>query len=516
MKEEVFKAALAGLLHDIGKFAQRAGEGKHLTWNDQTNDQTKDEFKYEHALYTDWVVEQIVPSQWRADVRAAAGRHHKPQAQLDQVVCLADRLSAGERSDERKDHPKQLQSIFCSLTGLKDENGQPIPVPDKKYLPLKKLAIEKEVIFPVDTIDDSHGTYKELWDGFARDAAALKIAFEQEGANKAAYLESLLNLMQQYTWCIPSAYYNAVPDVSLYDHSRMTAALAACLAQQPEDKIQVWLKQEAQAEPVALLVGGDISGVQKFIYTLSSSGAAKALRGRSFYLQLLTVAVAHYTLNQLGLPTTNLIYAGGGNFFLLAGVKQGNILQNTATIVSKELVRMHQGELHLILSSTPVSAGESDRRKFHRVWSRLHQEELNRAKLQPLVNLGEIAFLEQVGSPLGEGGDNDNVCAISGQEIPNGKGVEIESGGDVIRVSDFSDSLIKLGNRLAKATHLVTIHSSPQTNMEVDTWEDGLQAFGYITLPIDANRHDFDNDLTLPEKIDWLELTTVSPPDIRN
>ena len=33
--------------------------------------------------------------------------------------------------------------------------------------------------------------------------------------------------MQTYTWCIPSAYYQSVPDVSLYDHSRMTAALAA-------------------------------------------------------------------------------------------------------------------------------------------------------------------------------------------------------------------------------------------------------------------------------------------------
>lgn len=36
------------------------------------------------------------------------------------------------------------------------------------------------------------------------------------------------------------------------------------------------------------LLGGDVSGIQSFIYTLTAAGATKSLRGRSFYLQLLT------------------------------------------------------------------------------------------------------------------------------------------------------------------------------------------------------------------------------------
>jgi CRISPR-associated protein, Csm1 family len=51
-------------------------------------------------------------------------------------------------------------------------------------------------------------------------------------------------------------------------------------------------------------------------------GAARTLRGRSFYVQLLTEGVADFILRRLGLPPTNLIYAGGGNFYLLAGVSQ--------------------------------------------------------------------------------------------------------------------------------------------------------------------------------------------------
>ena len=71
-------------------------------------------------------------------------------------------------------------------------------------------------------------------------------------------------------------------------------------------------------KPVALLIGGDISGIQKFIYTIASKKAAKTLRGRSFYLQLLTEAVLRFVLGELELPYTNVIYAGGGHFFLLA------------------------------------------------------------------------------------------------------------------------------------------------------------------------------------------------------
>jgi CRISPR-associated protein Cas10/Csm1 subtype III-A len=110
----------------------------------------------------------------------------------------------------------------------------------------------------------------------------------------------------------------------------MTAALAACLAEMDTNNLEALLasvrrefRGEASAQdvevlnqPVALLVGGDISGIQKFIYTISSKGAARMLRGRSFYLQLLTEALLRYTLVELGLPYSNVIYSGGGHFYL--------------------------------------------------------------------------------------------------------------------------------------------------------------------------------------------------------
>ena len=37
-----------------------------------------------------------------------------------------------------------------------------------------------------------------------------------------------------------------------------------------------------------LLVGGDFSGIQKYIYKIASKHAGRSLKGRSFYLHLLS------------------------------------------------------------------------------------------------------------------------------------------------------------------------------------------------------------------------------------
>ncbi len=95
------------------------------------------------------------------------------------------------------------------------------------------------------------------------------------------------------------------PDVALIDMVRATGAIAAALASHPE------------ATELSL-VAGDLSGIQKFIYTISSDGALKSLRARSFYLEMVTEEVVQQLLAELNLPRTSVIYAGGGNLYLLA------------------------------------------------------------------------------------------------------------------------------------------------------------------------------------------------------
>lgn len=62
-----------------------------------------------------------------------------------------------------------------------------------------------------------------------------------------------------------------------------------------------------------ILVKGDISGIQEFIFNVKSKGAAKSLRARSFFIDaimLLAVEKIKSTFNKL-----EIIYIGGGNFY---------------------------------------------------------------------------------------------------------------------------------------------------------------------------------------------------------
>lgn len=505
MKDGIFKAALAGLLHDVGKFAQRAAEGLKIAWSDDENSDIKKRYRHQHALYTDQVVEQIVPDKWRQEVRAGAGHHHNPQTHLERVVALADHLSAGERADDTGKHPRQLQSIFCSITGLTDEDGKLISAPKEKYLPLKKLAIEQEVIFPVDTIDDSHGTYKELWDGFEAEALALKRAFAGDEADPTAYLESLLNLMQQYTWCIPSAYYNSVPDVSLYDHSRMTAALAACLVEQNDilvqdllDALRQWHQEQKLAEKqgrnpdaiappsilaetdVALLVGGDISGVQRFIYNITSRGATPGLRGRSMYLQLLTEVVARYLLNELGLPPANIIYAGGGHLYLIAPLSAQSTLEDLQKQIGRILLHHHQGDLYLALTATEVKANEFKGELFHTRWDSL-QKKLQEIKQRKFAELGdELAW--RLFTPMEDGGNEEKQCVVCRREHPKTETRDPENA-ERTRKCPVCEGFEALGDKLRSAQYLYLdkIEPYPEPNLKAarGDWQQILGHFGY-------------------------------------
>ena len=69
-----------------------------------------------------------------------------------------------------------------------------------------------------------------------------------------------------------------------------------------------------------LFVGGDLSGIQKFLYNISSKKAAVSLKGRSYFLQqymnnvCLKIVEA---IKEAGAKDTEVIYNSGGKFYLL-------------------------------------------------------------------------------------------------------------------------------------------------------------------------------------------------------
>lgn len=120
----------------------------------------------------------------------------------------------------------------------------------------------------------------------------------------------------------------SISDVSVYIQSKMVAAVAVCLADYAEEAnisleslvVEVDNNDKennsAEAKPFMIL-SGDFSGIQNFIYTIPSKGALKSLRGRSFYLELFMEYAVDSFLKKLNLSRSHVLYTGGGHFYLI-------------------------------------------------------------------------------------------------------------------------------------------------------------------------------------------------------
>ena len=233
IQDSILKAALAGLLHDIGKLEQRA---RTDPWNPAPGVDSPG--SPVHATWTTYFAQNYLPKRFQGVVYRAA-YHHKPLAapvedkSLSMLVALADKLSAGERADQPKDYPQkhppqQMVSVFDRIA----LQGGKLREKDFHYLPLKPLSLDRSAIFakdaePKDVQGDAYDVLR----------ATLEIAAKTDPGDDESYLENLLGALQKITWSVPSAYYHSLPDVSLYDHSRMTAALAVSLAEKNEAEI---------------------------------------------------------------------------------------------------------------------------------------------------------------------------------------------------------------------------------------------------------------------------------------
>lgn len=480
MDAELGKIALAGLLHDIGKFGQRAGETSALGKS--------------HSAVGDKFVNTYVPEAWRSALAPVAWHHGDPEGKAHelynvQAVIVADRLSAGERERREEDEKGPLTPMMSPFSRL-------AAAPHSAWLPLAPLELRSDSLFPRPEPSAPEQTlrhYADLWARFCREAQALRDRHESS-PNLEAYILSLMDLLLRYTWCVPSAYYHDVPDVSLYDHLHTTAALATCIfaafRERPDELRQLALRlrdQEAPAWPkepvVAALVEGDLSGIQDFIYAVKHpKGAASVLRARSFYIQVLTEVLARWILRELGLPPTNLLYCGGGRFRLLLPPQALTRLEEFSTAINRALVAAHHGLIYLALAGVPLTpahfAPTEVQKKDEETWVaerglRVAEEELRRLlsekKNRRFLELAP-ADLAELFRPYGAEGTLCQICGQPASVTPDAEGV---------RWCHTCEGFRDLGRGLRNARFLRLTWQDPKPLPEKPAWKDVLAHFGF-------------------------------------
>jgi CRISPR-associated protein Csm1 len=349
------KIVLAALLHDIGKFWERADEKYY------ESETIKSEFpngeyghtvplydnkspKYGHALWTQTFFNikyngNTIGQQFDLDkegdltLATLSARHHKPTNALEGIISLADKWSSSiDRPDEGEEGVEgygeiknkwgsgfnkkvPLQSIFDQIL-VKEQKGktnafslEKLNVLDDKTIYAKNLEINKN--------EDLTSDYKKLWDGFKNEFVELMGRCKDFDS----FYISLCDILRNYTWCIPSATNVDPCNVSLFEHLKTTAGIALCLYDYYEDRMEdlIYKGDNAQEEDSLLMLCIDITGIQKFIYDIASKKAAKSLKGRSFYLQLYMSNIIDRLLGHKDIQayTSNIIYASGGKAYII-------------------------------------------------------------------------------------------------------------------------------------------------------------------------------------------------------
>ncbi len=305
----------AALMHDIGKFYQRTTAKSELSDDElKVCPDHKGHYSHLHAGYTARFFKEVLKMD--NELSWVASIHHKDDANnVANIIKVADRLASSvDRSDEIVDTGKDSERTTFIKARL-STIFQEVSFADKIIGKIGKYSLSKadELDYPDDkmdelTVEKASLEYKKLFDEFVLEIDKTKwnvsesISFE--------LLNKMYALLYKYTTTIPASTYESdVTYVSLFDHSKLTAAIAGCLFL-------------SNSNEMFYMYEFDISGIQNFIYKIIEGAGqkkkvAKALRGRSAFISILTDSISYAVLNLFGLQSSNIIFNNGGGATIL-------------------------------------------------------------------------------------------------------------------------------------------------------------------------------------------------------
>lgn len=397
--------SLAGLLHDFGKFTNRSS-------NYVKNIRNKEYKTYKHPVLSKEFVcfleenKIIESSELLENLKELVLKHHESLnfkdvklavgdiedeklRRIGNIVARADNYSAKERREEPVENDqkenthwmrKPLNSIFETIS-LKNNINENIKL-DFAYK-LNKLSYEN--IFPQDL---ATGKDANTFTGNTEESLYnhIKNFFEEvkkiNSSNYEIFFSHLYLLMEKYMWCIASDTQTKISDISLFDHLKSTSALALASYEYHKEKdiLEKGNQPNKKTEQFVVLVG-DVSGIQSFIYDgIKAEGAAKTLRGKSFFVKMISDAIALYLIKEFKLSLANIILTAGGKFYILL-YNTKNLMEKVEKIKKKlndYLYKEFFGQLFVNIVTIKTN-GEEIAERFNKILEKGNRE-LNQQK----------------------------------------------------------------------------------------------------------------------------------------
>ncbi len=304
MTENEMTLVLGGLLHDIGKVLYRQGGER------KKHSQIGYEFLRDETGIKNEEVLNCVKYHHSDALREAELPKNSPAY----IVYMADNIASAvdRREKETEERGFEIHTPLQPVFNILNRNRE------IKYYSPALLNMESSINFPTDEkVLYTEAQYREI---------ARNISDNLKGLEwNEKYISSLLEVLEANLSYIPaSTSRNELTDISLFDHVKLTGAFASCiyhyaLEQKIEDYWETFYRKgkEFYGKKAFLLASLDMSGIQNFIYTISTRNALRTLRARSFYLEIMMEHITDQLLEKLGLSHANLIYSGGGHCYLI-------------------------------------------------------------------------------------------------------------------------------------------------------------------------------------------------------
>ncbi len=488
------RVAIAAFLHDLGKLAERADidHGDRLDAHKTLYCPWHAEGGYHshiHAAYTAMAWDALEATGHFPDLREAAApfadgkdaartdsainaasAHHRPDTFLQWVVATADRVASGFERDkfdteynnrrERENHYRaRLLTLFEQIgRGSIGEGELSWRYALKPLSPASVFPSAADQCTPIDNAA-AKAEYRALWDALTEH---LKRIPKSHVPNLPLWLDHFDSLWLEIAHAIPSATaFGVKPEVSLYDHSKTTAALATALWRWHHEtgRESAQALREGWGEQKFLLVQGDFFGIQEFIFAEggdTQKHAHKLLRGRSFQVSLLAECAALRLLEALELPATSQIINAAGKFLVVAPDTES--ARAAVARCRKELnswcLSHAYGEIGVGIATTTASCSDFSSGRFGELAQRLFSE-LDAAKHQRFdltsgdAPLAFDGFLDDFDNKLG-------VCKINGRYPAD----HDATGRRGYSLSRLADDQVRIGEALTKGGRVLVVRDA--------------------------------------------------------
>lgn len=220
----------------------------------------------------------------------------------------AKAIQAAKGMEDKSDYiadfniTKQLPHLISSAT-LLDKKRENV------FLPVEKFS--NTAIFPVKEnykLAEIEEKYKNIYNELISDIVCVLNNAEKD---KSILMTSaaLDSIFFKYLSNIPAFYTGDNDDISLYEYAKVVSAFSSA-----------GYMQKDSLNGKFALIRGDFFSIQSFIFNkdAASKNPANSLRGKSFYVSLMSDIASLNVLETLNLPYFNLMMNAAGQFVILS------------------------------------------------------------------------------------------------------------------------------------------------------------------------------------------------------